>query len=129
MDSSNQVGPFRLAQGDLPPQVVQDLEGREGPGLPPGDEAQGGQERGHGQSHPSGARQPRHAAFLQALRRALRARGFLSISVPKGLRGPLNTGAPSDLPRHLQTGSPGGQTQARLHSRKASFTIRSSREW
>ncbi len=34
-----------------------------------------------------------------------------------------------DAQLQAHTGSPGGQTQSRLQSRKASLTIRSSREW
>lgn len=69
-----------------------------------------------------------HAAILNRRNRALRARGLEAISPSAGTMGLRVTTSPSFRPRQTQTGYAGGQTQARAHSLKACFTIRSSPE-
>ena len=75
-----------------------------------------------------GALEPALAAFRQARRRTLRARGFAATSSADACTALRVTKPPSARPRQRQTGSSGGQMQSRLHSRNLSFTRRSSSE-
>src|SRR5690606_23986808 len=121
---------LRLQHRSFTPHRVEPAQHLERPALAPDHEAQRREQRRETKGHPYDTRLPsHHAAFRHARSRALRARGFLSTSSAVGTTGLRVSVSPSGRPRQRHTGSSGGQMQARLHSRNAFFTIRSSSEW
>src|SRR5690606_14601863 len=121
---------LRLQHRSFTPHRVEPAQHLQRATLPPDHEAQRREQRREAQGHPNHARlPPHHAAFRHARSRALRDRGFDSTSAAVGATGFRVSVSPSGRPRQRHTGSSGGQMQARLQSRNASFTRRSSNEW
>src|SRR5690606_32671038 len=121
---------LRLRDRTLASHAVQRTQHLECTALTPDDQAQRRQQdRERERETDHSTRTAHHAAFRHARRRALRERGLRSTSSGVGATGRRVSTPPSGSPRQRHTGSSGGQTHPRLHSRNASFTRRSSSEW
>ncbi len=95
---------------------------------PPPNHGEGDDDERAEQHREDAATLNRYAALRQTRSLALRARGFLDTSSAPAVIAFLVTTSPSAVPRQVQWGCFGGQTQSRLHSLIACLTIRSSPE-